>query len=70
MSVAGGVARRPRDPALWRAGWQHGQEPLHSGSCNSSAEVRIARAGPLGNPAAALQQRHTGKPNLVTRPSG
>src|SRR5438876_5599509 len=38
---------------------------------HESLEVRIARAGPLGNPAAALQQRHTGKPNdPAQRPRG
>src|SRR5262249_58506201 len=35
---------------------------------HESLAVRIARAGPLGNPAAALQQRHTGKPNHFLHP--
>ena len=31
LVLAGGVARWPRGPSFWRAGWQGGQEPPRSG---------------------------------------
>src|SRR5206468_10346320 len=40
LALAGGVARWPRGPSLWRAGWQGGQEGPRSGGPDGTVAKR------------------------------